>query len=391
MSVEAREIIAVSGDARELLGILLDRLEDRPDRTRLPSVRPPEAWSSAAQRDTFERVLANAERCGAITVERGRGEARHLVQRIRLRDAAALYAFLDRTPRADMGAKASADLARATVRTPESLQAQDMIAEAWRCCGRAFGLDMDKLAQAREFLIALDAVAGRDPMDRRDLRTFSGQETDDTKLLERQAGRIAQFFKQTGKIDPELTEHAAMAALGLEKFPQPVLISGPISVAGAHLGGLTYAGLAPEDAPLVEPVGEIRSVLTIENLASFNRHVREAKQSADVVVFTGGFPSRAVAAAVAAISRWPGLDRIHHWGDIDVGGLRIAIHLTTLSQVPVVPHLMAAELARRSGTPGKQAPAFGLPPDHPWHALAAFLEGEPYFLEQERVDPAQVD
>lgn len=215
---------------------------------------------------------------------------------------------------------------------------------------RPFSIGSEQTDQAVEFITALDAVLARDPMDRRDLRTYSGQTTGNTKLLERYASRIMNFLKQIGKLDADLSDSDAMASLGLEKFSQPVLIAGPVRLAGVDFANLAYVGLPPGQAPAIEPTRAIRSILTIENLASFNRHVREARRANDVAVYTGGFPSRAVAAALVAISRWPGITRIHHWGDIDEGGLRVALHLTSLLPIPVLPHLMHPNLARLHGT-----------------------------------------
>jgi hypothetical protein len=381
-----------AGKARDILGILLDRVERVQDRTRQPAERAPADFPSAAERAAFDRLLADAERQGAISVVKGRGEARHLIERIRLRDAVRLYEFLGRIPVHER-ARASVSLLRAYVAPKhiDAVEARDTIIEGWLRGARPFSIGFEQTDQATEFITALDAVLARDPMDRRDLRTYSGQTTGNTKLLERHASRIINFLKQIGKLDSDLSDHEAMASLGLEKFSQPVLMAGPVRLAGVDFAGLVYVGLPPEQAPAIEPAGTIRSIITIENLASFNRHVREALQADDVVVYTGGFPSRAVAAALVAISRWPGITRIHHWGDIDEGGLRIALHLTSLVPIPVLPHLMNPALARLYGTPGKASRKIDLLPGHPWQPLAIFLGGDDArFLEQEKIDPEPI-
>jgi hypothetical protein len=182
-----------------------------------------------------------------------------------------------------------------------------------------------------------------------------------------------------------------MASLGLEKFPQPVLVAGPVRIARTDFSSMVYVGIPPEQASLIEPARAIRSIITIENLASFNRHVREARLADDVAVYTGGFPSRAVTAALVAISQWPGIARIHHWGDLDEGGLRIALHLTSLLPILVLPHLMNPALARLHGNPAKASRKVDLPPDHPWQPLATFLgSDDARFLEQENVDPVPI-
>jgi len=381
-----------AGRARDILGILLDRVERVPDRTRQPAERAPADFPSAAERAAFDRLLADAERQGAITVVKGRGEARHLTERIRLRDAVRLYEFLGRIP-AHERARAAISQLRATVAPKhiDAAEARDSIIDGWLRGERPFSISLEQTDQAIEFITALDAVLARDPMDRRDLRTYSGQTTGNTKLLERYASRIITFLKQIGKLDADLSDNEAMASLGLEKFSQPVLVAGPVRLAGVDFASLAYVGLPPEQALAIEPAGAIRSILTIENLASFNRHVREALQANDVAVYTGGFPSRAVTATLVAISRWPRITRIHHWGDIDEGGLRIALHLTSLLPIPVLPHLMNPALARLHGIPGKASRKIDLLPSHPWQSLATFLGGDDArFLEQEKVDPEPV-
>jgi len=381
-----------AGKARDILDILLDRVERVPNRTRQPAERAPAHFPSAAERAAFDRLLADAERQGAISVVKGRGDARHLTERIRLRDAVRLYEFLGRIPAVERARAAVSQLQASVVpKHTDAVEARDSIVAGWLRGERPFSISLEQTDQAVEFITALDAVLARDPMDRRDLRTYSGQTTGNTKLLERYASRIVNFLKQIRKLDADLSDSEVMASLGLEKFSQPVLIAGPVRLAGVDFANLAYVGLPPEQAPEIKPAGTIRSILTIENLASFNRHVREALQANDVVIYTGGFPSRAVAATLVAISRWPGITRIHHWGDIDEGGLRIALHLTSLLPIPVLPHLMNPALARMHGTPAKVSRKIDLLPGHPWHSLAIFLGGEDaQFLEQEKTDPKPI-
>lgn len=381
-----------AGRARDILEVLLDRVERVPDRIRQPAESAPTDFPSAGEREAFDRLLADAERQGAVSVVKGRGEARHLTERVRLRDPSLLYKFLGRVPAHERAAAAISRLRESvTPKHADAVDARDSIIDGWLRAERPFSIGFDQADQAVEFIIALNAVLSRDPMDRRDLRTYSGQTTGNTKLIERHASRIVGFFKQSQGLDANVSDGEIMAILGLEKFSQPVLIAGAVSLAGTDFASLPYVGLAPEKATDIEPVGVIRSVLTIENLASFNRHVRETLQANDVVVYTGGFPSRAVRAAIVAISRWPGVTRIHHWGDIDEGGLRIALHLTSLSSIPVLPHLMSPALARQYGAPGKISRKIELPPGHPWYDLATFLEGDDArFLEQEKIDPEPI-
>jgi hypothetical protein len=73
----------------------------------------------------------------------------------------------------------------------------------------------------------------------------------------------------------------------------------------------------------------VQLITTIENEYPFLSYVEEAGgprnlgARGEVAVYTAGFPTPALVAALVALSeRVPGLE-IRHWGDADVGGLRI--------------------------------------------------------------------
>jgi hypothetical protein len=89
--------------------------------------------------------------------------------------------------------------------------------------------------------------------------------------------------------------------------------------------------------------------------------------------------------AIAETHRAP----IHHWGDVDGGGLRIALHLCRRLPVPIVPHLMEPEISRRRGSPAAPLKLDPGAVPEAWRPLAMFLSSEECcFLEQEEIDPA---
>jgi len=92
-----------------------------------------------------------------------------------------------------------------------------------------------------------------------------------------------------------------------------------------------------------------RRLLTVENLVAFEEEVRAGLDPDTIAVFTSGFPrileQRFLSALVAA-----GVDRVDHWGDLDLGGLRILRVLDDLLPVPVRPFRMEPELLDRLPT-----------------------------------------
>lgn len=188
--------------------------------------------------------------------------------------------------------------------------------------------------------------------------------------------RLFLLAQQLRRLDqlPDYLEGAddVLAHYGLEKFPQPVLVAGALAWRGERLKQEPYVGLAPEVASAVTAAGAVSGILTIENLASFNRHVREARGDGEIVIYSGGFPSRHTLAFIhrlAAESEAP----CFHWGDIDLGGIRIAHHLHQALPRGLRLHLMSEELALAHGTPVDPIRASGIPADSPVADLAAFL------------------
>jgi hypothetical protein len=117
--------------------------------------------------------------------------------------------------------------------------------------------------------------------------------------------------------------------------------------------GKPFASIHPEMLSFLRISGVPSYVLTIENYASFNRHVRELEDGG-LVFYTGGFAS----AGVVSLLTWVlhNLDDaipFFHWGDVDPGGLRIFRYLEEILPRPPQPHLMNRALAE---TNGKTAP-----------------------------------
>ncbi|TWA74067.1 uncharacterized protein DUF2220 [Azospirillum brasilense] len=133
-------------------------------------------------------------------------------------------------------------------------------------------------------------------------------------------------------------------------------------------------------------------ILTVENLTSFHRQVREARQADVCVVYTGGFPSLTVIRVLRHLLRAaPTPPRLFHWGDVDAGGARIAGHLEDSLGTAVVPHLMDASTVRRFGRAGRAGDVRALSRRPGAVGIIARTIAETgLLLEQEAVDPVPV-
>jgi hypothetical protein len=107
------------------------------------------------------------------------------------------------------------------------------------------------------------------------------------------------------------------------------------------------------------------AILTIENYASFNRQVREIEDGS-LIVYIGGFPAAGVIEFLAKVlTVVPREVPFLHWGDVDVGGLRIFRYLEENLPRGPQPHLMTREIATAHGQPA-----------HPDNSLASIAKSE---------------
>ncbi|WP_271595971.1 hypothetical protein [Bradyrhizobium sp. CCBAU 25360] len=107
-------------------------------------------------------------------------------------------------------------------------------------------------------------------------------------------------------------------AMGLERFAPPLLIAGKIDLDRADLSRISplYLGITPKEADRVRFREPPAYVLTIENFASFNRHIAQVDPGRlGTTMCVGGYPSlRTIAGLVS--EQTP----IFHWSDIDPDG-----------------------------------------------------------------------
>jgi len=108
-----------------------------------------------------------------------------------------------------------------------------------------------------------------------------------------------------------------------------------------------WLALTPETLRDMEElhVGACR-IRTVENLVAFEEEARRGVPTDTILVYTGGFPSTLERTFLTRLVE-RGVDHVEHWGDLDVGGLRILRHLAAILPCPVRPWRMEPELLGR--------------------------------------------
>ena len=95
-------------------------------------------------------------------------------------------------------------------------------------------------------------------------------------------------------VPPGAKPREALRTLGLEKFAPPLLVSGHVDLDEADLSrtSLMYVGIPPKEAERIRFRQTPAYLLTIENYASFNRHIAEADPTRmGTTIYVGGYPS----------------------------------------------------------------------------------------------------
>lgn len=387
--------------ARALLRKLLARAE-RGGRLTLPITEREAPEYFAVQdlpgRDAVHADLANAEAVGCVRLEWGRGAAVQDLVRLRLCNADRLAEWLGMPRVQESVARIAQALDPLLAQAPSWLTESYVAAkEQWGRGQSALRIEVTDRAGALELFKTALAI-GRGENRGLDLRRFSARLLGDSKAVERQLGRLAALLRRNPEWEALDEDRDLFRVIGLEKFPQPLLLKGPLSirVEGRVLdigGAAPYLGLSPDCVESVEPTGPVAYLLTVENLASFQRHVREVCDLG-LVIYTAGFPGPDLIRVLQHIDlALPAHCPFFHWGDRDIGGLRIFAHLAAaLSRHGLQPH--------RMDEPGDDGTGFTAPERRTLEALAAradptgtlarrWLDANLGPLEQEWLDPVQ--
>lgn len=385
--------------ARSLLTKLLAQV-DRGARETLPiterAAKEYFALASLSDRDRVHATFANAAAAGGVVLEWGKGAAAQDLLRVRLVDADKLADWLG-MPRARVHAERIAlELDTLLKDAPEWLRgAYDEAIGLWRLGKAAFRIRADETDSAVKLFRVAMAVSFNEQEDL-DLRRFSVRLLNDSKAIEGMLTKLVPLLRRNPEWELFDDNAELFRALGLEKFPPPIYLKGPLVVnySGSDwdVGQLRpFIGVSPDQVLGLAISGRPAYLLTIENLSSFQRHVREVEDQG-IVVYSAGFPSPALTHLLQRLDAALGSDcPCFHWGDRDVGGVRIFAHIASaFERHTVQPHLMATPMPQEQRFGAKERAAIDkvAGKDGPAGLLAKnWVERELGPMEQEALDP----
>lgn len=125
---------------------------------------------------------------------------------------------------------------------------------------------------------------------------------------------------------------ALLRAHQLERVPEYVPLAGPLMLQTpqTQLDVTPFAPSIAISAVTIRAASVVscsaRVVVTIENATSFSEFA-SIRPSSVLAIFTGGFASPTIIALLKSIRAMHSDVFFCHWGDLDVGGLRILAHL----------------------------------------------------------------
>lgn len=200
-------------------------------------------------------------------------------------------------------------------------------------------------------LIVLRAIAQLDGEEVLE-RVFSKRLLKDSKYFENHLrAKTASILSQFKLKTKDLTTDQVLQEAGLFRSSEELLFTGPLAL---EVGGqvIDFAPLKHGAAIGARTVKELQiadlkadTVITIENKASYREYCSQMDENT-LAIYLGGFPGPMKKMFLAKLYLWAQANMpdtsFLHWGDIDLGGVRIFMNLCTV--VPSLkPHLMDAE------------------------------------------------
>lgn len=348
------------------------------------------------EKDQLHDCLRNAEQDGCVSLVWGKYNDSHSLRKIWLTDGEALARFLNIPLARNIATEAEQIILK---QLPEIKPwAQDLlnrIVDQWKKDKSAYRISPGEVDEVIVLIKSLNAVR-ENRQENLDLRTFSAKFLGDSKAMERMRDRFAKAWNEefkTGLDGQELYEY-----LGLIKFPPALFIKGPINVRVGQCWLAvdqvpSYLGIVPDTIEEIELTEVPDYVLTIENLSSFNRHCREIQDNG-IVIYTAGFLGPTTVPFLKLMDEKTEKSiPFYHWGDIDIGGMKITRHIQSLLKKKIKLHLMSAEILKKCGKKvdgfsGRLSTSKQSQNPQIESLTENFLANRPYLiLEQENIDP----
>jgi hypothetical protein len=315
-----------------LLHTLLDRLE-QPSRSRVVRVRLNEtdhasyfdAHDVQTRQDVNDELSALAKQ-NTVTLRWKKWQEGNWLEfvdlhPVNLQNAEKIYKLLRRSPRSNLNEQFLELLDDYASSIPWVRAWHDEVRRKVQAGKAVAPFRLEDGLWNRDVLILVKAVAELDSSTLE--RNLSVKLFKNSKWLESLRSALLHVLRRYA---PEAAlfegnDSALLESFRLLRVPEYVLVSGSLIVDGVDLSSLQSVGLPATSLRLARLESKAKRVLTVENQTSFEG-LAALRPPETLLVFSGGFASPAVISLLRSLSL-----PLYHWGDIDVGGLRILAHL----------------------------------------------------------------
>ena len=309
-------------------------------------------WQDKA--DTHAEVR-KAEREGAISSdwERRAGEDGQ-IDRITLLDADVVASLLRETP-----AWVAFDTANSLLQGWLKIPNVQLILERWRAGKPVRGLTPARVADFVDACRVIEARIAQSADEDVLRRRLSAGLFSDSKRIE-SLGPALDALTAESLEPPWREDEDVFSALGIIKVPQPIMLCGvgTVELIDGTRVPITapYIGLAPQSIRSIDLAEGASYVMSVENLTTFHEiALGKSGKPRGLVIYTAGMPSpalRRVYGACLEKALADGRRARLHWGDIDLGGFRIAACLAREHASPL--HLWAMDPVAHPGAPARK-------------------------------------
>lgn len=290
-------------------------------------MKPYRTLRNLHQKQACEEVFLAARDEGAVSLTRDKMNPDDgLVDRIDLLDIKILARFLGQTTHADQLEQARLLLEPLT-RTYAVL---DEVVAAWAVMKKVRGLGPEDVLDWIDAGAAIEASPQRTGGDSTPVRELSARLFRDSKRIEKLTVPLDVLLM--GSVESaSRTSVEVWQELGLFREEQPVYLAGHVQITRTRVTALLdepFTGLPA--STILKVSGGLEAILTIENLTTFHSEAKQGAEKPTLLIYTAGMPSPAwIAMYKRLLSSVPNTISVHHWGDVDEGGFRIAAHLAT--------------------------------------------------------------
>ncbi len=153
------------------------------------------------------------------------------------------------------------------------------------------------------------------------MREFSARLFQDSKRIEALTAQLDILL--SGSIEEPKGCGPGLAGVGLFREEHPVLLAGHVHIVRDRSTGLIDAPYIGLPAATIQGVAsKVTEVITVENKTTFHSEAKRRQDDLVLLIYTAGMPSPAWRAMYGRLlESLPPTTPIHHWGDVDEGGI----------------------------------------------------------------------